>query len=247
MYNFEELKNKTCVLTGGGGVIGTSLALALGKVGIKVAIVDIQKELADKTASLVFDETKIEAIGVSANVLEKSSLETAKKEINNKLGQINFLINCAGGNSPKATTKVEFIDEKTVNQFDDTFFGLGVEGFQQVFDLNFIGTLLPTMVFAKDMLELKEGVILNISSMNSFRPLTKIPAYSAAKSSINNFTEWLAVHLAKMNIRVNAIAPGFLVTNQNRFLLIDEKTEELTERGRRIIQNTPMGKFGNLP
>jgi NAD(P)-dependent dehydrogenase (short-subunit alcohol dehydrogenase family) len=245
MYNFEELKNKTCVLTGGGGVIGASLALALGKVGIKLAIVDIQKELADKTASLVFNETKTKAIGVSANVLEKSSLETAKKEINNKLGQINFLINCAGGNSPKATTKVEFIDEYIVNQLDDTFFGLDVEGFQRVFDLNFIGTLLPTMVFAKDMLELKDGVILNISSMNSFRPLTKIPAYSAAKSSINNFTEWLAVHLAKMNIRVNAVAPGFFVTNQNRFLLYDEKTSELTERGNKIISSTPMGKFGN--
>ena len=245
MYDFVELKNKTCVLTGGGGVIGASLALALGKVGIKVAIVDIQKELADKTASLVFDETKTEAIGVSANVLDKSSLETAKKEINDKLGKINFLINCAGGNSPKATTKVEFIDEETVKQLDDTFFGLDVEGFQRVFDLNFIGTLLPTMAFAKDMLELKEGAVLNISSMNAFRPLTKIPAYSAAKSSINNFTEWLAVHLAKMNIRVNAIAPGFLVTNQNRFLLFDEKSKELTERGKRIIQNTPMGKFGD--
>ena len=245
MYDFAELKNKTCVLTGGGGVIGASLALALGKVGIKVAIVDIQKELADKSASLVFDETKTEAIGVSANVLEKSSLETAKKEINNKLGKINFLINCAGGNSPKATTKVEFIDEETVKQLDDTFFGLDVEGFQRVFDLNFIGTLLPTMAFAKDMLEHKEGAVLNISSMNAFRPLTKIPAYSAAKSSINNFTEWLSVHLAKMNIRVNAIAPGFLLTNQNRFLLVDEKTGELTDRGKRIIQNTPMGKFGN--
>jgi len=245
MYNFEELKNKSCVLTGGGGVIGASLALALGKVGIKVAIVDIQKELADKTAFLVFDETKTEAIGVSANVLEKSSLENAKKEINNKLGKINFLINCAGGNSPKATTKIEFIDENTINQLDESFFGLDVEGFQRVFDLNFIGSLLPTMVFAKDMLELKDGVILNISSMNSFRPLTKIPAYSAAKSSVNNFTEWLAVHLAKMNIRVNAIAPGFLVTNQNRFLLLDEKTSELTERGNKIIASTPMGKFGN--
>ena len=245
MYNFEGLKNKTCVLTGGGGVIGASLALALGKVGIKVAIVDIQKELADKAASLVFKETKTEAIGVSANVLEKSSLETAKKEINSKLGQINLLINCAGGNSPKATTKVEFIDDETVNQLDDTFFGLGIEGFQRVFDLNFIGTLLPTMVFAKDMIELKEGAILNISSMNAFRPLTKIPAYSAAKSSINNFTEWLAVHLAKVNIRVNAIAPGFLLTNQNKFLLIDEKTQGLTDRGKRIIQNTPMGKFGD--
>ena len=165
MYNFEELKNKTCVLTGGGGVIGASLALSLGKVGIKVAIVDIQKELADKTASLVFNETMTEAIGVAANVLEKSSLESAKKEINKKLGKINFLINCAGGNSPKATTKVEFIDENIVNQLEDTFFGLDVEGFQRVFDLNFIGTLLPTMVFAKDMLERKEGVILNISSI----------------------------------------------------------------------------------
>ncbi len=245
MYNFEELKNKTCVLTGGGGVIGTSLAFALGNVGIKVAIVDIQEELAKKTAKLINKDTGVEAIGVSANVLEKSSLENAKKEINQKLGKINFLINGAGGNSPKATTKVEFIDEKIVNQLDDTFFGLDIEGFQRVFDLNFIGTLLPTMEFAKDMLELKEGVIINISSMNSFRPLTKIPAYSAAKSSINNFTEWLAVHLAKMNIRVNAIAPGFFVTNQNRFLLYDEKTSELTERGYKIISATPMGKFGN--
>ena len=245
MYNFKELKNKTCVLTGGGGVIGASLAVALGKVGIKVVIVDIEKELADKTAKLVNKDTGVETIGVSANVLEKSSLENAKEEINQKLGKVNFLINCAGGNSPKATTKVEFIDEKFVNQLDDTFFGLDVEGFQRVFDLNFIGTLLPTMVFAKDMLELKDGVIVNISSMNSFRPLTKIPAYSAAKSSINNFTQWLAVHLAKMNIRVNAIAPGFLVTNQNRFLLIDEKTSELTERGNKIISATPMGKFGN--
>ena len=245
MYNFEELKNKTCVITGGGGIIGTSLALALGKVGIKVVIVDIQKDLAERTATLVNNETKTETMGVVANVLEKSSLENAKKEINNKIGKINFLINGAGGNSPKATTKVEFIDENIVNQLDDTFFGLDVEGFQRVFDLNFIGTLLPTMIFAKDMLELKEGVVLNISSMNSFRPLTKIPAYSAAKSSINNFTEWLAVHLAKMNIRVNAIAPGFFVTNQNRFLLYDEKTAKLTERGNKIIASTPMGKFGN--
>jgi len=245
MYNFEELKNKTCIITGGGGIIGTSLALALGKVGIKVVIVDIQKDLAEKTATLVNNETKTETMGVVANVLEKSSLENAKKEINNKIGKINFLINGAGGNSPKATTKVEFMDENIVNQLDDTFFGLDVEGFQRVFDLNFIGTLLPTMIFAKDMLELKEGVVLNISSMNSFRPLTKIPAYSAAKSSINNFTEWLAVHLAKMNIRVNAIAPGFFVTNQNRFLLYDEKTAKLTERGNKIIASTPMGKFGN--
>ena len=232
-------------MTGGSGVIGASLALALGRVGVNVAILGTRKELADKTASMVSKETNTKSIGVSANVLEKSAIETAKKEINHKLGQINFLINCAGGNSPKATTKVEFMDEQIVSELDDTFFGLDIEGFQRVFDLNFIGTLIPTMVFAKDMIELKEGVILNISSMNSFRPLTKIPAYSAAKASINNFTEWLAVHLAKMNVRVNAIAPGFLVTNQNRFLLLDEKTSELTDRGKKIIASTPMGKFGN--
>jgi NAD(P)-dependent dehydrogenase (short-subunit alcohol dehydrogenase family) len=161
-----------------------------------------------------------------------------------KLGNVDILINGAGGNSPKATTKNEFITDENVNSLNDAFFGLELEGFQKVFDLNFLGTLLPTMVFAKEMVERKSGVILNISSMNSFRPLTKIPAYSAAKASINNFTEWLAVHFAKVNVRVNAIAPGFFLTNQNRFLLINEKTNELTPRGKKIIDNTPMGKFG---
>ena len=154
------------------------------------------------------------------------------------------MINGAGGNSPKATTKDEFITDENINSLEDTFFGLEMEGFQKVFDLNFLGTLLPTMVFGKEMVESKSGVILNVSSMNSFRSLTKIPAYSAAKASINNFTEWLAVHFAKRNIRVNAIAPGFFLTNQNRFLLIDEKTGGYTERGKKIIDNTPMGKYG---
>ncbi|MBU1679393.1 MAG: SDR family oxidoreductase, partial [Bacteroidetes bacterium] len=172
------------------------------------------------------------------------SLQSAQKIIIDKLGPVDILINGAGGNSPKATTKHEFITEENVSALDETFFGLEIEGFQKVFDLNFLGTLLPTMVFGREMVTRKSGVVLNISSMNAFRPLTKIPAYSAAKSSINNFTQWLAVHFAKMNVRVNAIAPGFFLTNQNRFLLVDEKTNELTPRGQKIINGTPMGKFG---
>jgi NAD(P)-dependent dehydrogenase (short-subunit alcohol dehydrogenase family) len=242
--SFEDLKNKVVVLTGGGGVIGSVLAKGLAKVGAKLAILDIKKEFADKVADQVREEFGVDIIGVEANVLDKSSLEEAKKVVLEKYGKVDILINGAGGNSPKATTKEEFITDENVNSLEDTFFGLEMEGFQKVFDLNFLGTLLPTMVFAKEMVERKSGVILNVSSMNSFRSLTKIPAYSAAKASINNFTEWLAVHFAKMNVRVNAIAPGFFLTNQNRFLLIDENTNDLTARGKKIIDNTPMGKFG---
>lgn len=244
-YSFEDLKNKVCVLTGGGGVIGGVIAKGLASAGVKIAILDIKKEYADNVVNDVKKDFNVDIIGVEANVLDKTSLELAKNKILVKFGQIDILINGAGGNSPKATTKEEFITDKNLNSLSDTFFGLELEGFQKVFDLNFLGTLLPTMVFAKEMVERKSGVILNISSMNSFRPLTKIPAYSAAKASINNFTEWLAVHFAKMNIRVNAIAPGFFLTNQNRFLLVDEKTSELTARGKKIIDNTPMGKFGD--
>lgn len=243
-YSFNDLKGKVCVLTGGGGVIGGVIARSLAEVGLKLAILDIQKEMADKVA---FEINKVHgdvAIGVEANVLDKASLEDAKKSVFDKFQTVDILINGAGGNSPKATTKVEFISDDNIDSLEDSFFGLEIEGFQKVFDLNFLGTLLPTMVFGKEMVENKKGVILNISSMNSFRSLTKIPAYSAAKASINNFTEWLAVHFAKMNVRVNAIAPGFFLTNQNRFLLIDESTEELTSRGKKIIDNTPMGKFG---
>lgn len=243
-YSFDDLKDKVCVLTGGGGVIGAVLAKGLADAGVKLAILDIKKEFADKVADQIRIEFGTEAIGVEANVLDKSSLREAKNVVLEKFDKVDILINGAGGNSPKATTKEEFITEENINSLSDTFFGLEMEGFQKVFDLNFLGTLLPTMVFAQEMVEKKSGVILNISSMNSFRPLTKIPAYSAAKSSINNFTEWLAVHFAKMNVRVNAVAPGFFLTNQNRFLLIDEKTNELTPRGKKIIDNTPMGKYG---
>jgi len=242
--SFNDLNNKVCVITGGAGVLGTVIAKGLASVGVKTAIVDINKEMADKTAALVEMETGTKSIGVQANVLDKLSLQKAKEEINEKLGKIDLLINGAGGNSPKATTQVEKIENENLSELEKTFYGLEMEGFKHVFDLNFLGTLLPTMVFTLDMLEIKKGAVLNISSMNSYKPLTKIPAYSAAKAAINNFTEWMAVHLSKTGIRVNAVAPGFFLTNQNRFLLTDEKTGELTARGHKILRNTPMEKFG---
>jgi NAD(P)-dependent dehydrogenase (short-subunit alcohol dehydrogenase family) len=242
---FSDLKDKTCVITGGAGVIGESLCNALASVGIKTAIIDIDEKKSQKLANDLRKKYKTECIGLVGNVLEKESLREVKKIINKNFGKIDFLINGAGGNSPKATTQLEQILEEDLNNLDKSFFGLGTDGFERVFTLNFMGTLLPTMIFAKDMAEYKKGVILNISSMNSYRPLTKIPAYSAAKASVNNFTQWLAVHMARVGVRVNAIAPGFFLTNQNRFLLTDEKTGKPTPRGNKIISSTPMGKYGD--
>jgi NAD(P)-dependent dehydrogenase (short-subunit alcohol dehydrogenase family) len=242
--NFDDLRDKVCVLTGGAGILGSSIAEALAYARIKTAILDINPEFAEKVARTMKKKYKVEIIPVQADVLNVESLKNAKKIINKKLGQIDFLINAAGGNSPKATTQSEGIDMKEPLEFEKTFFGLDISGFDWVFNLNFKGTVLPTMIFARDMIGKGSGAILNISSMNSFRPLTKIPAYSAAKASINNFTQWLAVHLAKTGIRVNAVAPGFFLTNQNRFLLVDEKTGQPTARGRKILSNTPMARYG---
>ncbi|MBN1985979.1 MAG: SDR family oxidoreductase [Prolixibacteraceae bacterium] len=242
--SFEDLRGKVCVITGGAGVLGSAMVKAMASVGMKIAIADINKETADKVAAEIAAEYHTDVIGVEANVLDKPSLENAKKEINEKLGEIHILVNGAGGNSPQATTKVEQITENDLDKLEDTFYGLAIEGFDKVYALNFKGTLLPTMVFTTDMLKNKKGVVLNISSMNSYKPLTKIPAYSAAKASVNNFTEWLSVHLAKVGIRVNAIAPGFFITHQNRFLVMDEKTGNYSPRGQKIVDNTPMGKFG---
>lgn len=243
-YSFESLRNQVCVITGGTGVIGTAMVECLASVGIKVAVLGRNIDTANELAARVSKETGTKVIGVQGDVLDKESLIKAKSLVNAELGKIDILINCAGGNSPQATTKVEQMDKSTLSELEKTFYGLEIEGFQKVYDLNFKGTLLPTMVFTTDMLEAGKGSILNITSMNSFRPLTKIPAYSAAKASINNFTQWLSVHLAQTGIRVNAIAPGFFLTNQNRFLLTDEKTGEATPRGKKIIANTPMGKYG---
>jgi NAD(P)-dependent dehydrogenase (short-subunit alcohol dehydrogenase family) len=241
---FKSLKDKICVITGGGGVLGTSMARGLAQAGVITVILDINEEAARKVSSEISSELGVKSYGFMANVLDRESLEQVRMQIRTELGEIDMLINGAGGNSPKATTSLEQLTEGELDRLEDGFFGLELEGFQKVFDLNFTGTLLPTMVFTKDMVKRQKGVVLNISSMNAYKPLTKIPAYSAAKASINNFTEWLAVHFAKVGVRVNAIAPGFFLTNQNRFLLTEEKTGALTSRGEKIIASTPMGVFG---
>ncbi len=241
--NELNLTGKTAVITGGAGVICSVMAKSLAAQGVKTVILDLNRESAETVASDIEKEYKIPSLGLSANVLDKASLESALEEIKKKFGAIDILINGAGGNSPAATTKAEKMEGTDNENIEDTFFGLKTEGFDKVFDLNFKGTLLPTMVFAREMVRKKTGVIINISSMNSYRPLTKIAAYSAAKAAVNNFTQWLAVHFAKTGVRVNAIAPGFLLTNQNRFLLIDEATGGFTPRGKKIINGTPMERY----
>lgn len=243
-FSFSDLNGKVCVITGGAGIIGKAICEALAYSGIKTAIIDINLEAAEKMAAELTKMSGTKCIGVQGNVLDKDSLIASRNKIEASLGAVDFLINGAGGNSPSATTKIEQIQASGSFNQEETFFGLDLSGFERVFALNFSGTILPTMVFVPDMIKRGQGVVLNISSMNSFRPLTKIPAYSAAKASINNFTQWLSVHLAKTGVRVNAIAPGFFLTNQNRFLLIDEKTGDATPRGRKIIDNTPVGKYG---
>ncbi|MBN1302069.1 MAG: SDR family oxidoreductase [Melioribacteraceae bacterium] len=241
--SFSDIKDKVCVITGACGVFGNKFAVGLLGLGAKVAVIDYKQGRCDECAVNLIKESGGPAHCILANVLKKETLVDAKKEINDKFGQIDVLINGAGGNAPNATTKNTFMTPENLSDLNGSFFGLELDGFKHVFDLNFLGTVLPTMVFAEDMLG-RGGSIINISSMNSYRPLTKIPAYSAAKASINNFTEWLAVHLAKANVRVNAIAPGFFLTSQNEFLLVDEKTKELTPRGQQIISGTPLGRFG---
>jgi len=242
--SFSDLKDKVCVITGGGGVIGTAIAEALASTGVKVVILDIREEVAVKLAKDLEKRFKTSCVGIECNVLDKDSLIKVSHKITEIFGDVDILINGAGGNSPDATTKHEEVNASNIDTPEETFFGLKMEGFHKVFDLNFIGTVLPSMVFGEKMVKRGKGTILNISSMNAYKALTKIPAYSAAKASVNNFTEWLAVHFAKTGVRVNAIAPGFFLTNQNRFLLLDERTGDMTPRGNKIIANTPMGKFG---
>ena len=243
---FEDLKGRVCIITGGAGVLGTAMATAMCRAGVKTVLANRDGEAASDLATRLHNEYGTETMGLELDVLDKSALHKAKDSVMERFGRIDALVNAAGGNSPKATTNVEQIEPGNGNDISGNFFGLDTESFRQVFDLNFMGTLLPTMIFGNVMTDSGRGVIINISSMNSIRPLTKIPAYSAAKASVNNFTQWLAVHFGKTGVRVNAIAPGFFLTDQNRFLLTDRNTGELTPRGKRIIENTPTGKFGNI-
>ena len=237
--------SKVIVLTGAGGVLCGALAKALAKEGHKIAVLDLRKDAADNIANEII-ATGGEAISVAANVLERESLDLAKMEVHNKFGLCDILINGAGGNHPLGTTTNTHLladDLDNTTEGFKTFFDLDPTGIKFVFDLNFIGTLLPTQVFAKDMVGKAGCSILNISSMNAFTPLTKIPAYSGAKAAVSNFTQWLAVHFSKVGIRVNALAPGFFLTDQNRSLLT-QSDGSLTARGHQIIDQTPMGKFG---
>lgn len=243
MNDFSDLKGKVAAVTGGSGVIGQTLVKGLCSAGVTVIILDINPARGAVTAAEMVKRPDCSvAAAIGASVTDRESLLKAREEIRSAFGSLDILINCAGGNKASATTAREFItrDDKDLG---GSFFDLDIEGFDGVFDLNFKGTVLPSMILSEDMVRKGSGVILNISSMNAYRPLTKIPAYSAAKAAINNFTQWLAVHFAPAGVRVNAIAPGFLLTNQNRFLLTDEQTGEMTPRGRKIINATPMGRY----
>ena len=242
--NFDSLKDKVIVITGGTGVIGSSLCRALAKTGAKIAILSRREQETGKLAEELSKEFGIKAIGTSCDVTNKESIIHAKEVINNLLGPIDGLINCAGGNKPGATAQLEFLTDNLPENIDKSFFGLDLDDINSAFGLNFMGTLMPTMIFAKDMIERKSGVILNVSSMAAQRPLTKVMAYSAAKAAVDSFTTWLSVHFAKVGIRVNAIAPGFFLTEQNRFLLLDKETQQPTARGLKILANTPMGRYG---
>lgn len=235
--------SKNIVITGAGGVLCSAFAKELAAKGNKVALLDLNED-AVKSAADEINKNGGTAYAYKANVLDKDVLNTVHEQVLKDMGKCDILINGAGGNSPKCTTAHEEFENGDETATDiSTFFNLDKTGFQFVFDLNMLGTLLPTQVFAIDMIGRKGCSILNISSMNAFRPLTKIPAYSSAKAAVSNFTEWLAVHFAKEGIRVNAIAPGFFVTNQNRALLFDENGNP-TARTEKILRATPMGRFG---
>lgn len=240
----KDLKGKVVVITGAGGVICSELAKAMAAAGAKVALLDLSPQKAESFAAEIRKDGGI-AKGYEANVLDKQSLSACHTEILKDFGKCEILINGAGGNSPKAQTDKEYFEHGDIEADTMSFFDLDEKGVGFVFNLNFLGTLLPTQEFARDMAAGKGCSIINISSMNAFTPLTKIPAYSGAKAAVSNFTQWLAVHFSKVGIRVNAIAPGFFSTAQNKSLLWNADGTP-TERTGKIIAATPMGRFGEV-
>ena len=238
----EVYKDKVVVITGAGGILCSMMAKEYARLGAKVAVLDLNKDAAQKVADEIIADGGV-AKAYAVNCLEKDSMAAAKELINKELGLTDILINGAGGNNPKGTTTNDYFDVKDMKDPDvKSFFDLDGGGVDFVFKLNFLATFLTTQVFAADMIG-RGGNIVNVSSMNAFRPLTRIPAYSGAKAAVSNFTEWLAVHFAKEGIRVNAIAPGFFVTKQNYGLLFDNDGKP-TARAQKILAGTPMGRFG---
>lgn len=245
MYSHPALKDRVAVVTGGGGVLCSGFSKDLARAGMKVAVLDLREEAAQKVADEIVAEGGT-AIAVGCNVLDTESLSDARETVNSKLGTCDLLLNGAGGNHPSGTTskdKLELSDITSKAEGVKTFFDLDPKGIEFVFNLNFLGTLLVTQTFAKDMIGKSYATIINISSMNSYKPLTRIPAYSAAKAAVSNFTQFMAVHFSEVGIRVNAIAPGFFSTIQNKTLLYNEDGS-LTPRSDKILSHTPLGRFG---
>lgn len=242
-YIKTDLTGRVAVVTGGGGVLGSYFCRALAEAGAKVAVLGRTLKKCEEVAGEIKGDGG-EAIALSCDVTDKNSVEKAREEVDQTLGTCDILVNGAGGNSPKASTDDEYLD---LDRLDDPdakdFFALDTDGIDFVFKLNFLGTLIPSQIFGRDMAPKAHATVINVSSMNAFTPLTKIPAYSGAKSAVSNFTQWLSVYMSKTGVRVNAMAPGFLATEQNRDLLFD-KDGNLTERSHKIIGATPMGRFG---
>ncbi len=244
-----DLSGKVAVVTGGGGVLCSGFSKTLAAAGAKVAVCDLRKEAAQAVAEEIVAAGGV-AIAVEMNVLDAGSVRAARDTIVSELGDVDILLNGAGGNNPKGSTTKDNLTPEDMALLEEngsiegvkTFFDLDPDGISFVFNLNFLGTLIPTQIFARDMAK-RGGNIINVSSMNSFRPLTRIPAYSGAKAAVSNFTQWLAVHFAPVGIRVNAIAPGFFLTNQNRNLLLNADGS-LSPRSEKILGHTPMGRFG---
>jgi NAD(P)-dependent dehydrogenase (short-subunit alcohol dehydrogenase family) len=238
-----DLDGRMAVITGGGGALCGAMADALGAMGVKVAVLDISMEKAEIRAQAVC-ESGGTARAFACNVLDAAELRKCHEAIRSLWGPPELLINGAGGNDPRGSTSVEFEEPAGAGTAAQSFFDLDPAGFRHVFDLNFMGTFLATQAFSRGMVEKGRGSIVNISSMSAFMPLTKVAAYSAAKAAVSNFTRWLAVHFSHAGVRVNALAPGFFMTEQLRFLHIDSKTGELLPRARQVIAHTPMGRYG---